>query len=213
LPAGTEPPSRTRDPDRVYLGAVTEARAATVPCVGCGAALPVLLGGQPITCEHCGRQQAIDADIEVRLRAHFHRVEALLEDAARVRAKSRVHDFARRRAGLGCLGVVLLVGGAVAFMTTGTGGVAYGAAGVMLAALAGLLVYLRVAPKNRAEMVDPVAGSVQCAACGASVPVVASTDSIGCPFCQRPLRLTPDAFAQTVAAAEESLASARRGLE
>jgi DNA-directed RNA polymerase subunit RPC12/RpoP len=189
---------------------MSDARTATVPCGGCGAPLPVLLGGQSITCPHCAHAQAIDPAIDARLRAHFHRVEAVLEEAARQRGRARIAGFASRRAPLGCLGVLLLAGGAAGFMQT-EGGAAYAFGGLGVVGLGGLLGYLKLAPTGRAEWVDPVAGQVRCEACGGTVSIFATSDAIECPFCQRPLRLTDEAFAQQLAAVGEDDAASRTG--
>jgi LSD1 subclass zinc finger protein len=180
------------------------ARSATVPCGGCGAPLAILLGGQTIECAHCGHAQAIDPEIDARLRAHFHRVEAILEDAARRRGRARVAGYASRRAPLGCLGLVLLVGGAVGFMEMQSPIVTYACAALGVAGLVGLVVYLVRAPSGRAEWVDPVAGEVTCEACGGCVGIVSTADSVECPFCRQPLRITEAAFEQQVQAARAS---------
>lgn len=185
------------------MDAMPGARTATVPCGGCGAPLPVLLGGQTITCPHCGHGQVIDPEIDARLRAHFHRVEAILEDEARQRGQARIADFATRRAPLGCVGVLLLMGGAIGFMKSQgpVGTYVFGGLGVV--GLVGLLAYLKLAPTGRAEWVDPVAGQVRCEGCGGSVAIYATSDAVECPFCRRPLRITDEAFAQQLVAAED----------
>jgi len=194
--------AHTPTPDDRAQAGDKQVRTATVPCAGCGAPLPIQLGGQAIVCAHCHHEQTIDPAIDARLRAHFHRVEAVLEDAARRRGRARIGAFAEKRGQLGCFAFLLFAGGAYGVVEAGSRGVTYAAAGVGIVGLLGLIAYLVAAPSGRPEWVDPVAGQVRCEACGGSVTILASTDAVECPFCRHPLRLTEAAFEQQIDVAE-----------
>jgi len=182
--------------------------AIHVPCLSCGAPVPLRLGEAKIDCTHCGSQRKLPKDVDARLRAHHHRVEAALE-LAEIRQK-RLGES--RQIMLGCPVVLLLLGalGVGAYNVLQkeivTGVVVIGADLLVFTFLV-IRMYRTRAPEERKRV---GAREVKCTACGAGVPLCAGDVLLECPFCQVELHLSDAAFDDSVSAAEDELAKVNR---
>jgi len=182
--------------------------AIHVPCLGCGAPVPVRLGQMRIDCTHCGSHRKLPADVDARLRAHHHRVEAALELA----------ELRQKRLGegqqimLGCPIVLVLLGTLGAGLYNALKGelVAAGAVLGVGVVVFTILVIKMYGARKPAERKRVGAHEVKCSSCGAGVPLCAGDVLLECPFCQVELHLSDAAFDESVVLAEEELAKVNR---
>ncbi len=175
--------------------------AIHVPCVSCGAPLPLDMNQGTARCAHCDNEQPISEEILVRSRAHLSTLAELeqrggdaLGEAAYYKRMGRSWIGFAGAIGLnvGMVGGVWLlyfirealvdvVGDTLATVII----VPLGLVG-LIAVLAGWGVFLTQRKKMRAEFKAVEVGVVGCDHCGASVPVAVGR-ALRCPFCEAEL--------------------------
>ncbi len=174
----------------------------------CGAPLPLRLGQVKIDCAHCGAKRSLPEDVDARLRAHHHRVEAALS-LAEIREKRMGES---RQVLLGCPIILLLLGalGVGAYNVLQKRieiGVAVVAAALVVFTILIVRLYRPRPPEERKAF---QAHEVKCTSCGAGVPLCAGDVLLECPFCQVELHLSDAAFDDSVNVAEDELAKVNR---